>query len=274
MCPETFNLWILSWHQQHFGINVWAGIVGDRFVSAPADRQPLPRFPLTKSARAVSTNVLILSALCEMFSMTPFPTYCMASTLSRLESSGVLPVGAPKKPCVYRQWRGKLRSHCECLSRLSSTTPACIFVRIRRSMMRRVEECIQSHGGYFEHLLSMYSFSYLLVNVSGHVLVWLFFLFLLCGNHAQCLSTPFSHALHKPDCSLCRMPFCEIFLSGCRRKSAWYLLWVTTVYSSVIYNLPLLITIHSWDSALSNFVLHHWYITQEWNRKPPCRPAV
>jgi hypothetical protein len=28
-----------------------------------------------------------------------------------------------------------------------------IFERMRRSMMRRVETCIESHGGHFEHLL-------------------------------------------------------------------------------------------------------------------------
>jgi hypothetical protein len=28
-----------------------------------------------------------------------------------------------------------------------------IFGRIRRSMMRRVGACIESHGGYFEHIL-------------------------------------------------------------------------------------------------------------------------
>jgi hypothetical protein len=28
-----------------------------------------------------------------------------------------------------------------------------IFARMRRSMMRRVEACTESHGGHFEHLL-------------------------------------------------------------------------------------------------------------------------
>jgi hypothetical protein len=28
-----------------------------------------------------------------------------------------------------------------------------IFARMWRSMIRRVEACIESHGGYFEHLL-------------------------------------------------------------------------------------------------------------------------
>jgi hypothetical protein len=36
--------------------------------------------------------------------------------------------------------------------RLSATTPG-IFERMRRSMMRRVEACTESHGGHYEHLL-------------------------------------------------------------------------------------------------------------------------
>jgi hypothetical protein len=35
-----------------------------------------------------------------------------------------------------------------------------IFERMRRSMMRCIEACIESHGGHFEHLLWMYSFNY------------------------------------------------------------------------------------------------------------------
>jgi hypothetical protein len=30
-----------------------------------------------------------------------------------------------------------------------------IFVRMRRSVMRHVEACIESHGGHFEYLLQM-----------------------------------------------------------------------------------------------------------------------
>jgi hypothetical protein len=35
-----------------------------------------------------------------------------------------------------------------------------IFERMRRSMMRRVEACIESHEGYSQHLLYKYAFSY------------------------------------------------------------------------------------------------------------------
>jgi hypothetical protein len=48
---------IPSWPIQLFSIGVWAGFVGDLFggpacFATSAYRQPLPRFPLTRSARA------------------------------------------------------------------------------------------------------------------------------------------------------------------------------------------------------------------------------
>jgi hypothetical protein len=42
--------------------------------------------------------------------------------------------------------------------RLSATAPA--SARMRRSMMRRVEVCVESHGGHFEHSLQNYCFSH------------------------------------------------------------------------------------------------------------------
>jgi hypothetical protein len=35
-----------------------------------------------------------------------------------------------------------------------------------------------------------------MLNVSGHVLIWTFFLVLLCGTLAQVLSTPFNYTLY------------------------------------------------------------------------------
>jgi hypothetical protein len=35
------------------------------------------------------------------------------------------------------------------------------------------------------------------LNVSGHMLIWTFFLVLVCGTRAQNLSAPFSYTLHK-----------------------------------------------------------------------------
>jgi hypothetical protein len=34
------------------------------------------------------------------------------------------------------------------------------------------------------------------LNVSGHILIWTFFLLLICGTHAQSLSAPFSYTLY------------------------------------------------------------------------------
>jgi hypothetical protein len=78
----------------------------------------------------------------------------MVSTLARLESSGFRPVGTPKS-FVY----GAPVDNEEALHH--RTVDACqtirnypgIFERMRWSMMRRVEACIESRGGHFEHLL-------------------------------------------------------------------------------------------------------------------------
>jgi hypothetical protein len=52
-----------------------------------------------------------------------------------------------------------------------------IFERMRRSMMRRVEACTESHGGHFQHLLYKCTLSAIThkLNVSGHMLIWTFF---------------------------------------------------------------------------------------------------
>jgi hypothetical protein len=72
-----------------------------------------------------------------------------------------------------------------------------IFERMRRSMMGRVEACIESHGGHFEHLLR-YTLSAIthILNVSGHMLMWTFCLVLVCGTRTQSLSAPFSYILY------------------------------------------------------------------------------
>jgi hypothetical protein len=50
-----------------------------------------------------------------------------------------------------------------------SNCPA-IFERMRRSMMRRVEACIEPHGGHFGNLLCTLSAITHKLNVSGHIL--------------------------------------------------------------------------------------------------------
>jgi hypothetical protein len=80
--------------------------------------------------------------------------YCMASTLARFVSSGFLPVRTPKT-IVYAapvDNEEALNHRTVVVCRTIRNYPG-IFERMRRSMMRRVEGCIESHGGYFEHLL-------------------------------------------------------------------------------------------------------------------------
>jgi hypothetical protein len=77
----------------------------------------------------------------------------MASTLTGSQSSGFLTVGTPEIPCVCsscRQRRGTSPSHCGACQTIR-IYPG-IFERIRRSMMKRVEASIESHG-HFERLL-------------------------------------------------------------------------------------------------------------------------
>jgi hypothetical protein len=71
----------------------------------------------------------------------------MASTLTRIESSGFLPVGT-HKPLVYaapfdkEEARHRRIAHaCQTICNLPSK-----FERMRRSTMRRVEACSESYG--------------------------------------------------------------------------------------------------------------------------------
>jgi hypothetical protein len=74
----------------------------------------------------------------------------MASTLARFESSGFL----PKTVAYAAPVDNEMALHHPIVDACQSIRnyPG-IFDRMRRSMMRRVEACIESHGGHFEHLL-------------------------------------------------------------------------------------------------------------------------
>jgi hypothetical protein len=78
----------------------------------------------------------------------------MASTLARFESSGCLRVGTPKT-AVYAAPvvnEGALHHRSVDACQTIRNYPG-IFGRMWRSMMRRVESCIESHGRHFVHLL-------------------------------------------------------------------------------------------------------------------------
>jgi hypothetical protein len=78
----------------------------------------------------------------------------MDSKLARFESSGFLPVRTPKTP-VYaapvdneEALRHRIVDACQTIGIYPS-----IFERMRLSVMRSVETCIESHRGHFGHLL-------------------------------------------------------------------------------------------------------------------------
>jgi hypothetical protein len=108
----------------------------------------------------------ILAALCEMFSVTLIladgwveedPLY--GFSLTRFDSSGFVPVGTPKKS-VYAAPVDEEEALHHRIVDVCRTVRNRIFEWMRRSAMRRVEACIEFHGGHFEHLLQTHFFSY------------------------------------------------------------------------------------------------------------------
>jgi hypothetical protein len=74
-----------------------------------------------------------------------------------------------------------------------------IFVRMRRSMVRRVEACIASHGEDYEHLLYyMYALSHnsQIKRFRTHIDMDIFSCFGM-WNSSQNLTAPFSYTLYK-----------------------------------------------------------------------------
>jgi hypothetical protein len=74
----------------------------------------------------------------------------VASTPARFESSGLLLVETPNAAPVDSEEALHHRTVDAC-----QTIRNCpgISERMWRSMMRRAEACVESHGGHFEHLL-------------------------------------------------------------------------------------------------------------------------
>jgi hypothetical protein len=75
----------------------------------------------------------------------------MASTLARFDSSGFLPVEAPKNTCVCDN-EEVIHNHTVDTCQTIRNNPD-IFARMRWSMRRRVDACIEFHEGHFEHRL-------------------------------------------------------------------------------------------------------------------------
>jgi hypothetical protein len=118
MWPETFNLWIideriLSWHISRAVRDVLNNTYHDRWIGRGGPTAWPPRSP-------------------------------------------------DLNPLYFYLW-GHLNTHVYALllTLHHRTVDACqtirnchaIFGRMRRSMVRRIEACIESHGGHFEHLL-------------------------------------------------------------------------------------------------------------------------
>jgi hypothetical protein len=78
----------------------------------------------------------------------------MASTLARFEFSDFLPLRTPKTLVCAAPVDNEEALHHRIVD-ACQTNRNCpgIFGRTRRSIARRVEACIESHGGHFEPLL-------------------------------------------------------------------------------------------------------------------------
>jgi hypothetical protein len=169
---------ILCRHQQQFSLNIWIGIVADYLVDhigLQATITDISSYMICQSYWKVyhwqsehecrtSMMVLrhILAVLCEMFYNTYHDQWI--GTGGRI----AWPPSSPDlnllnfylwehlKALVYAAHVGNKEA---LQRRIVDATVKChfqlprIFERLRGSMMRRVEACIESHGGYFEHLL-------------------------------------------------------------------------------------------------------------------------
>jgi hypothetical protein len=124
----------------------------------------------------------------------------MACTLTRLEFSAFIPVGTPKHPCVCSscwQRRGNWPSHCGCLSDYPQMPR-----RIWTNAADHDETCRGVHwiswrefwAIYYKCTLSAITHK---LNVSVLMLIWTFFLFVVCGSRSQNLSAPFSYTRYK-----------------------------------------------------------------------------
>jgi hypothetical protein len=133
MCPETFHSWVTiervhysKWSKCPPCNNVWAGIVGDCLVGSHL----LPH-------RVTGNHY-------QDFLSYDLPKILEVVPLAVRARMWYMHDGAPTH--FSRAVRDVLSKTCH--------------ERMRRSMLRHVEACTESHGGHFEHLLKMYSSSF------------------------------------------------------------------------------------------------------------------
>jgi hypothetical protein len=119
-------------------------------------RKLLEDAPLAVTARIWYLHYAVL---CEMFTITPVITeekaegeHCIASTLTRIESSGILPVGTPKTLSMrlLLTTEGHFTIALRMPVTLTATAPAS---REAAGHDEKAEAWIKFHGGDFEHLL-------------------------------------------------------------------------------------------------------------------------
>jgi hypothetical protein len=177
-------------------------------------RQPLPTFPLTRSARATgSCTTGSRARIWYMHDGAPAHfSRCLWDVLRNNYHDRGLGTGGPTawpprftpdlNPLNFYMWRHQNAAPVDNKESLHHfIVDACqtirnrrdIFERMWRSMMRRVEARIESHGGLstcYECTLSTLTHK---LNVSGHMLRCTF---LVCETRAQSLSAHFSYTLY------------------------------------------------------------------------------
>jgi hypothetical protein len=183
VCPEAFYLWvvaerILCKHQQQFTNNMWTWIAGDCLIG-PHLHDIDVQANITKNS-----SYVICQSYRKLYYWQPQHECgtCVMAHNSSLSVRDVLsntchnrwtgrggPTARPPRSPDFNPLDFYLREHIKLpvyaapvdnevahrIAEACQTIRNCsgIFARMRRSMMRRVEACIESHGGHFEHLL-------------------------------------------------------------------------------------------------------------------------
>jgi hypothetical protein len=200
--PVTFSLWgtaerILSSPVQLLSASML--VTGRPACFATSTyKQPLCTFSSScwkmyhcQSEQECGTCMVLLPAVRDVLSNT-----CHARWMGGLHAPRQIWIlwtftcGAPQDPCVCSScWQRRgIVDACQTIRNCPG-----IFARMRRSVMRWVEACIESNGGHFEHVLRMYSFScnsqIKCFRAHDHV-------DMVCGTLTQILSAPFSYTLY------------------------------------------------------------------------------